>query len=102
MARPPADPSGPLFWHYPHWGNCGGIPNSAVRDGDWKLIRHYWLKEPELFNLARDPGERHNLAASEPAKFTEMNAKLDALLEDTDALLPFENPKPRKRPLKKW
>jgi len=31
-----------------------------------------------------------------------MNAKLDALLEDTDALLPFENPKPRKRPLKKW
>ncbi len=92
----------PLFWHYPHWGNCGGIPNSAIRDGDWKLIRHYWKKEPELFNLAKDPGERNNLADQEPAKFKELDAKLDALLKDTDALLPFKNPRPRKKPLVKW
>ena len=93
---------GPLFWHYPHWGNCGGIPNSAIRDGDWKLIRYYWKKDPELFNLANDPGEQTNLAKDQPEKFNEMNAKLDALLKDTDALLPFENPKPRKKPLEKW
>ncbi|MBT8044835.1 MAG: sulfatase [Verrucomicrobiae bacterium] len=92
----------PLFWHYPHWGNCGGIPNSAIRDGDWKLIRYYWQKEPELFNLAKDPGERHNLARKEPAKFKQLNAKLDAMLKETDALLPFKNPKPRKKPLLKW
>lgn len=92
----------PLFWHYPHWGNCGGIPHSALRDGDWKLIRHYWLKEPELFNLATDPGESNNLAAKKPEKFKELNAKLDAFLKETDALLPFDNPKPREKPMTKW
>ena len=92
----------PLFWHYPHWGNCGGIPNSAIRQGDWKLIRHYWQKEPELFNLASDPGERSNLAQQEPEKLEELNRKLDALLQDTQALLPFPNPKPRTKPFLKW
>ncbi len=92
----------PLLWHYPHWGNSGGIPHSAIRDGDWKLIRHYWRKDPELFNLAKDPGERNNLAKSEPEKFAEMNAKLDALLKETDALLPFKNPRQPKKPLEKW
>ena len=107
FARLLADPQAkqerpPLLWHYPHWGNCGGIPNSAIRDGDWKLIRYYWQKEPELFHLARDPGERNNLAHQEPEKFQALNTRLDALLEDTHALLPFTNPKPRTRPFVKW
>jgi arylsulfatase A-like enzyme len=46
----------PVFWHYPHWGNQGGTPGSAVRLGDWNLIRWAWGKTPELFNLADDPG----------------------------------------------
>jgi len=92
----------PLFWHYPHWGNSGGIPYSAIRNGDWKLIRYYWNKEPELFNLANDLGERKNLAQVNREKFDELSAKLDAMLKDTDALLPFPNPKPAKRPLTKW
>lgn len=92
----------PLFWHYPHWGNSGGIPYSAIRNGDWKLIRYYWKKEPELFNLANDLGERKNLAQVNREKFDELSAKLDAMLKDTDALLPFPNPKPAKRPLTKW
>jgi arylsulfatase A-like enzyme len=101
------DPSGshdrgPLFWHYPHWGNCGGIPNSAIRDGDWKLIRHYWKEDPELFNLADDPQETTNLAERNPEEFAELSANLDQMLKDTDALLPFNNPKPRKKPLTKW
>ena len=32
---------GPLFWHYPHYGNQGGAAGGAVRDGDWKLIEWY-------------------------------------------------------------
>lgn len=92
----------PLFWHYPHWGNCGGIPNSAIRDGDWKLIRHYWKKKQELFNLADDPQETTNLAEKNPKEFAELSAKLDGMLKDTDALLPFKNPKPRKESLTKW
>ncbi len=27
-----------VYWDYPHYGNQGGTPASAVRDGKWKLI----------------------------------------------------------------
>ncbi|MFZ9941518.1 MAG: sulfatase [Luteolibacter sp.] len=82
----------PLFWHYPHWGNQGGIPSSAIRDGDWKLIVFYFKKEPELYNLADDPSERHNLATKNPAKLNELKTELDAHLKETDALMPISNP----------
>lgn len=91
----------PLFWHYPHWGNQGGTPNSAIRDGEWKLIRYYCDKQPELFHIVDDPGEKTNLAAKEPAKFAELSAKLDAMLADTKALLPIPNPNPQKPAPKK-
>ena len=53
----------PLFWHYPHYGNQGGAPGGAVRDGDWKLIEWYEDGRLELYNLEDDLGEQHNLAA---------------------------------------
>lgn len=85
----------PLFWHYPHWGNQGGIPCSAIRDGDWKLIRFAWKKPPELYNLADDPGERRNLADAQPDRCAELQTKLDAFLMEASALLPTENPDPQ-------
>ncbi len=84
----------PLFWHYPHWGNQGGIPCSAIRDGDWKLITSAWKKSPELYNLVEDPGERKNLAVARPDKLAELQAKLDAYRKDTQALLPSLNQHP--------
>ncbi|MDE0959437.1 MAG: sulfatase [Planctomycetota bacterium] len=53
------DPSrvNPLFWHYPHYGNQGGSPSSAVIDGDWKLIENLENQQLELYNLGKDPGE---------------------------------------------
>lgn len=91
----------PLFWHYPHWGNQGGIPYSAVRDGDWKLIRYYFKKDVELFNLAKDPGEQTNLAEQEPEKAAELSKVLDAKLAETKALLPIPNPAAN-LPFEKW
>ncbi|MFI4862271.1 MAG: sulfatase [Phycisphaerales bacterium JB063] len=86
-------PARPLFWHYPHYGNQGGSPGSAVRAGDWKLIRFYEPgKNAELYNLRDDIGEQHNLAESNPDKLAELNALLDAYLEETDAKLPVGNP----------
>ncbi len=82
----------PLFWHYPHWGNQGGIPSAAVRDGDWKLIEFYWKKGFELYDLAKDPGEKENLATKLPEKVQELRAKLDAFRKDTGALMPSVNP----------
>lgn len=84
----------PLFWHYPHWGNQGGIPSSAVRDGNWKLIEFYWKKGFELYDLSKDPGEQTNLAEKMPEKVAELKAKLQAFKTDTGAILPIVNPKP--------
>ncbi|MGB6221293.1 sulfatase [Haloferula sp.] len=91
----------PLFWHYPHWGNQGGIPSSAIRDGNWKLIDYYWKKDIELFDLSKDPGERHNLAKAEPEIAAKLKAQLDALRKETDALAPAPNPK-AKKDFSKW
>jgi arylsulfatase A-like enzyme len=45
--------------------------NRALRCGDWKLIVAAGGKA-ELFNLAADPYEQHDLAAAEPAKLAEL------------------------------
>jgi arylsulfatase A-like enzyme len=83
----------PLFWHYPHWGNQGGIPSAAVRDGNWKLIEFYWKKGFELYDLTKDPGEQDNLAAANPEKLAELKAKLVDFRKETGALLPLTNPR---------
>ena len=91
----------PLFWHYPHWGNQGGIPFSAIRDGDWKLIQFYYKKGIELYNLADDPGERNNLASTKPGIVKALSAKLDELIRETNAIMPIKNPNP-KADFNKW
>ena len=91
----------PLFWHYPHWGNQGGIPSGAVRAGNWKLIEFYWKKGFELYDLTNDPGELHNLAATNPAKLAELKTCLENFRKDTGAVLPMANPK-HKTPFKTW
>jgi len=83
---------GPLFWHYPHYGNQGGAPFGAVRDGDWKLIEWYEDGSLELYNLRNDIGEKNNLAAANPGKVKELHAKLVAWRKDVGALMPKPNP----------
>ncbi len=82
---------GPLFWHYPHYGNQGGAPAAAVRDGDWKLIEWYEDGSRELFNIREDMGEKHNRAAEMPEKVRELAAKLDAWRRDVGAVMPSPN-----------
>jgi arylsulfatase A-like enzyme len=90
---------GPLFWHYPHYGNQGGAPGGVVRDGDWKLIEWY-EGGVELYNLADDVGEKHNLAADHPAKVKDLQGKLAAWRKEVGALMPTPNPnfKPHAQP----
>ncbi len=83
---------GPLFWHYPHYGNQGGAPGGAVRDGDWKLVEWYEDGRLELFNLREDLGEAANLAAREPEKVRSLHAKLKAWRAEVGALMPTPNP----------
>jgi len=86
----------PLFWHYPHWGNQGGSPFSALRDGDWKLIRFHGAKGTELYHLGDDPGERKNLAAERPEVVARLAARLDEFMAETKALPSAVNPRPAK------
>jgi arylsulfatase A-like enzyme len=67
-----------LTWHQPHYMNQGGKPAGAIREGDWKLLEQYEDGSLELYNLAKDPGERTDLAATEPARVAALRGKLEA------------------------
>jgi len=69
------DPGAPLdrdtlYWHYPlnkpHF--LSGRSAGAIRKGHWKLIEFFDTGKVELYNLARDPGEQHDLAPEEPGR----------------------------------
>ncbi len=81
-----------IFWHYPHYGNQGGAPCGALRDGNWKLIEWYEDGKLELFNLATDPGEQHDLAAKHPEQVAELHKRLVAWRKATDARMSAPNP----------
>ncbi len=91
-----------LYWDYPHWGNQGGTPGAALREGDWKLIAFDYLKGSELYNLADDPGEQHNLAEKEPERLKAMQAKLEALRTSTGAFRTSPNPDFDPTKFQKW
>ena len=76
-----------LFWHYPHYGNQGGRPYSAVRSGDWKLIAfHDPRLGTELYNLADDPHEKKSLAAEQGERVASLRQTLDAWKKDVGAV----------------
>ncbi len=83
---------GPLYWHYPHYGNQGGAPGGAIRDGDWKLIEWFEDKSLELYNLHDDIGETNNLAAQNPDKVKDLHEKLIAWRKEVKAAMPTPNP----------
>jgi arylsulfatase A-like enzyme len=80
-----------LFWHFPHYHGSTWTPGSAVRSGDWKLIRFYEEEISELYNLAGDIGESNNLIERYPDKAGELEKKLDDWLKEVDAQMPSVN-----------
>ena len=79
---------GAVYWHYPHYGNQGGSPTSAIREGDWKLIEFYEDGRLELYNLADDISEKNDLAAKNPDLVEKLHAKLKAWRKETGAKMP--------------
>jgi arylsulfatase A-like enzyme len=68
-----------LFWHYPldkpHF--LGGRSAGAIRLGDWKLIEFFDTRDVELYSLASDRSEEHNLVARYPDTARQLRATLD-------------------------
>lgn len=92
LAGAASTPDRSLFWHYPHYSNQLGRPGSAIRLGDFKLIRFHEDDRLELYHLKEDPGEATNLASVLPEKATELAARLDAWLKSVNARMPTPNP----------
>ena len=65
--------------------------NRAIRPGDWKL-RWQWKPfgtgEWELFNLANDPGERIDLAGTDPDKLDAMHKLWEEYVAANNVILP--------------
>lgn len=84
-------PERDLYWHYPHYGNQGGSPGSAIRRGDWKLIRFYEDGREELYNLADDVAELQDLASNHEETVNELSGALDTWLAQVNARMPTSN-----------
>ena len=80
-----------LFFHYPHY-YATTSPVSAVRVGDWKLLRYYEDASVELYNLSDDIGERRELAGNQPDRAAALLHRLDGWLERVDAQHPSPRP----------
>lgn len=85
---PTASDGRALYWHYPHYGNQGGAPGSAIRMGDWKLIEWFEDGRLELFNLATDLGESFDIASDFPHRTASMHDALKAWRASVDAAMP--------------
>lgn len=82
----------PIFWHYPHYGNQGGRPFGAIREGDWKLIEWYEDGAIELYNVPADTPEKNNVADAHADKVKDLRAKLAVWRTEVGAKMPTPNP----------
>lgn len=71
-----------LVFHFPWYAN---LPMSAIRLGDYKLMKNLNTGELRLFNLAEDIGESTDLSRSMPGKTKELHGLLTEYLKAVDA-----------------
>ncbi len=98
------DPGHPraFLMHYPHAPHRSDYWTS-YRDGRWKVVYHYVPSEAsgnahyQLFDLAANPFEQHDLAASRPDDLRRLMRALADALEAHGALYPVDA---HKQPMK--
>jgi uncharacterized sulfatase len=99
-----------LVWHFPYYlpegkgyeaaGDVIGIedglitktiPQSSIRKGNLKYIYFYEKKSGELYNLAKDPGEKYDLSSKQTADAKKMKDALIKYLVKVKARFPQQN-----------
>jgi arylsulfatase A-like enzyme len=67
-----------VFWHSNKARpvNTGDEKSSAIREGDYKLIEFYDQNRIELYNIAKDAGEQHDVSKENPQKVASLLKKL--------------------------
>lgn len=78
--------------HFPHYDKDAQGPASAIYLGDFKLIQVYETGAVKLFDIAKDQGERRDLAPEMPDKVKELSQRLTDYLTAMHAQLPKPNP----------
>ena len=78
--------------HFPHYDKDAAGPASALWLGDFKLVRVFESGALRLYDISKDPGERHDLAASMPDKVKELDQRLTDYLKAVKAQMPTPNP----------
>ncbi|MBC8867834.1 MAG: hypothetical protein H8E44_00360, partial [Planctomycetes bacterium] len=61
---------------------------TSLRRGDWKLIEFHEDNSVALYNVKRDPGELHDVAADMPDLTASLRAELNAWQAETKAPIP--------------
>lgn len=96
-----------LYWHFPiYLQNYAGEedqsrdfkfrtrPGTVLRSGKWKLHEYFEDGALLLYDLEKDPGETHNLAAEKPKKLQALKADMYAWRKRTNSPVPtMRNPK---------
>jgi len=85
---------GALFWHFPHYyfRPAGTAPQSAVRQGNWKLIHFYEDDRLELYNLDEDISEKNDLIKDYPEIANDLYTILQTWRKEINAHFPTFNP----------
>jgi arylsulfatase A-like enzyme len=93
-----------LFWHYPHGSTT---MKGAIREGDYKLYKHYASDEYSLFRLYENGRrldlEENNNLANDPehaAVLDRLRSNLENHLAANNATMPYLNPAYTKHNLK--
>ena len=78
-----------IYFHYPNYAfHKKNRMGSAIRQGDFKLIKFYDGPNIELYNLKADIGEQNNLSESHLRMARQLENKLDHWLKETGASQP--------------
>lgn len=78
-----------IYFHYPNYAfHHKNRLGSAVRQGDYKLIKWYDDGSVELYNLAKDLSETNDLAKAMPDLAAQLAGQLYAWLTENDAEYP--------------
>ena len=78
-----------IYFHYPNYAfHKRNRLGSAIRQGPYKLIKHYDDGSVELYDLDKDIGERNDLSTKFPARARQMKAKLELWLKQSGAKIP--------------